>query len=657
MTVIITSNLIGTHHAIVMTSSTLSSSSTIVSISNIPRICHRDFQQYHGLAKAIWTGGDAGHYMKVMNKNKNIQLLTHHAELNIESLILFLEGAVVIGDGREMFLIQNHTRRPFGDYDTFLSFNVPNHRIRHVRDHVLNQIPLGTTLPSVLGPPPTELPTPPPSKSASASVTASSSSSSSSNSNHSSSLDICSFLVDVKNQIDKEAYNCFGDDYAGTRDDFLNDQWKKYLGSDKTVMVYPMCLRSFQLGNTLGYFFNDVACSDASGSHFISVSKHFDIQESSQSHKNTSQLASNPYSFFQYLPDLIIHPQPMKPNEAKQLMRSECDCLQYCWENSKAPWISRTSLLSYYLLHAINGYLKDMILSVHPHLSYQEMSLLTSIRIRPNISSPSSHQVHYYDSSATGKLVLSKLVEKHLTTQLNNETDMIILPSKGALLSSVSASSSVSISSSLNISHISSLLERSQHKEDSNYVNEAISFHLPLIPKATIQYRCGDNIGFGKTRYGLLPFRVFKHILQSNDIKPYDLIFLIADSPTRSAQHVYSSRCSTILEHLVNYLHKHFPSAMIVMKRGGDMFLDYARLAYSDVTICSASTFCIWPAVSKPQGHAYYPLTPLIAKAETNMTAPKFSDSFHWIDEVSMVKEFKNFRPWYNLLDVLEQEE
>ena len=77
---------------------------------------------------------------------------------------------------------------------------------------------------------------------------------------------------------------------------------------------------------------------------------------------------------------------------------------------------------------------------------------------------------------------------------------------------------------------------------------------LPLVPNATIQYRCGDNIGFGKSKYGLLPFSAYKSHRLPRDIAKY--IYIIADSPNRSAAHVYSGRCETILQRLFAYLVK-----------------------------------------------------------------------------------------------------
>jgi hypothetical protein len=123
---------------------------------------------------------------------------------------------------------------------------------------------------------------------------------------------------------------------------------------------------------------------------------------------------------------------------------------------------------------------------------------------------------------------------------------------------------------------------------------------LPLVPNVTIQYRCGDNIGFGKTRYGLLPFSAFRPPRINPNIAKF--IYVIADSPGRQSYHAFSSRCGIILQSLYGFLKKTFPSSVIVIKRGGDPFLDYARIAYSNITICSASTFCLWPALSNTIG-------------------------------------------------------
>ena len=117
----------------------------------------------------------------------------------------------------------------------------------------------------------------------------------------------------------------------------------------------------------------------------------------------------------------------------------------------------------------------------------------------------------------------------------------------------------------------------------------------------TIQYSCGDYIGFGKTRYGLIPFSAYNYYNRI-PLKTLQLfiLLLIDDISTRQSYHVYSHRwCEIILHRFQLHLIKLFPKSTIVIKRGEDPFLDYARLVYSNVTICLASTFCLWPALSK----------------------------------------------------------
>jgi hypothetical protein len=177
---------------------------------------------------------------------------------------------------------------------------------------------------------------------------------------------------------------------------------------------------------------------------------------------------------------------------------------------------------------------------------------------------------------------------------------------------------------------------------------------LPLVPNVTIQYRCGDNIGFGKTRYGLLPFVVYNTKRIPAQFHAGAYIYIIADSPSRQQYHIYSSRCETILQHLLQDLMKKFPKNTIIVKRGDDQFLDYARIVKSSVVFCSASTFCLWPALANDHGQIYYPLTPLVAGAWDNNTAPFIAENFHWITEVDMIKQFKHYRPWTKLIEDLE---
>lgn len=171
---------------------------------------------------------------------------------------------------------------------------------------------------------------------------------------------------------------------------------------------------------------------------------------------------------------------------------------------------------------------------------------------------------------------------------------------------------------------------------------------LPLIPDAAIQYRCGDNIAFSYM-YGILPFSVFDQRIPRNA----KYIYVLSDHPSRAMHSPYTIRCQVILKSLMDYLTERYPRAQIVVKRGGDLFLDMARFAFANVTICSASTYCFWPALSNTEGTVHFPITSLIAGADELSLAPNFTTNFHWIAEPKIISNFKPYRPWTAVIDVL----
>lgn len=129
---------------------------------------------------------------------------------------------------------------------------------------------------------------------------------------------------------------------------------------------------------------------------------------------------------------------------------------------------------------------------------------------------------------------------------------------------------------------------------------------LPLIPDAAIHYRCGDNfIG----HYGFVPFRAFKEKIPPDA----NTIYVLAEKKTRKTitkPHLQAT-CNVILNSLFGYLQENFPKATILIRRGDDLYLDMARLAYAKTVVCSVSTFCLWPAIIN-NGTAHFPRTRLI---------------------------------------------
>lgn len=182
---------------------------------------------------------------------------------------------------------------------------------------------------------------------------------------------------------------------------------------------------------------------------------------------------------------------------------------------------------------------------------------------------------------------------------------------------------------------------------DVDITNAHAADDLPVVPDVAIQYRCGDNIGFSYM-YGILPFYAFPSRIPE-DAK---YIYVLSDHPSRASHSPYSSRCQLILQHLFEYLREKRPQAIILIKRGGDLFLDYYRLTYARVTICSASSYCLWPAIAN-EGTAHFPVSSLVAGVDTIELAVNMTHHFHWIDEPKIISNFKGLRPWTMILDVL----
>jgi hypothetical protein len=348
---------------------------------------------------------------------------------------------------------------------------------------------------------------------------------------------------------------CYGTGHSGSKQAFNTNKYGQYIG-DLPILVYPFCLVTQELGNRLGNLFHEITCAEASGMHFLAIHNQWDITGShngNYSVKNSTDIPDvQKLAFLNALPTIIEHKEPLERRKAMSKIHHECKCTRYCWNESNAPWVNRTSTIRHYLKIAIAAYL----------------------------------------NAIDEKQKFTTLIDTDLTNSKPNEV-------------------------------------------------------LPLVPDVTIQYRCGDNIAFNYM-YGILPFYAFDSRIPKNS----KYIYVLSDHPTRAVHSPYTTRCQTILQALFDYLKEKNPSSTIVVKRGGDLFLDYIRLSSSNVTICSASSYCFWPAIANTNT-AYFPVTSLIAGADNINLAPNFGPNFHWIAEPEIISSFKNFRPWTTVLDVL----
>ena len=145
------------------------------------------------------------------------------------------------------------------------------------------------------------------------------------------------------------------------------------------------------------------------------------------------------------------------------------------------------------------------------------------------------------------------------------------------------------------------------------------STYLPLVPDVAIHYRCGDNL-IG--HYGFLPFSAFKNLIP--DRSKY--IYVMCEHMNRYKRPDQKVRCELVLSKLHSYLSSLFPSAVVLLLRGQNVYRDLYRLTHANTTICSVSTFCFYPALSS-KTTAYFPVTRLVAKA----TKPNYGEHFKWI--------------------------
>lgn len=224
----------------------------------LPRISINNFREYGGNVKAMSTQMDPNHYRKQL-KHHAPSFLTESVPLNLAQYVQFLEGKSVMGDaGREILLIQNGTKRHFPDYDTFLKMEFTDKHTRHVSDYILKQIPPGpmidknekivsayskTHVHSVLTQQRNN-----PAHSGSKrhqlqidrKVKAAFSGAEHQQVVSESNALVVDYLRNVSEAVNTREMGCWGDDYGGTRDDYLKGQWEDLL-KGVPAMIYPLC--------------------------------------------------------------------------------------------------------------------------------------------------------------------------------------------------------------------------------------------------------------------------------------------------------------------------------------------------------------------------------------------------------------------------------
>ncbi len=158
--------------------------------------------------------------------------------------------------------------------------------------------------------------------------------------------------------------------------------------------------------------------------------------------------------------------------------------------------------------------------------------------------------------------------------------------------------------------------------------------------------RCGDTVP--SEIYGFLSFQTMIDLIPKQGMST---IYVLTDPAARAAilgsgfkQQKFTAHCRPILRAFFEALTASFPTSIVVVKSGGDPFLDYARIAGAKVAICSASTFCLWPAIAS-LGKAYFPVTGLVAgwnKQTKVEDMPDLGENFAWLDQPRIITSFQD---------------
>lgn len=145
----------------------------------------------------------------------------------------------------------------------------------------------------------------------------------------------------------------------------------------------------------------------------------------------------------------------------------------------------------------------------------------------------------------------------------------------------------------------------------------------PVIPDVAIHYRCSDS-----THLGIIPLRAFRDLIPA-DAKT---IYVMTESAHRikicSELPEQCRRCEAAIQALHKYLKRLFPVSVVLVLRGYDIYVDLLRLTFARrVLICSASTFCLYPALAR-NTTTYFPVTDLIADGQQ----VPMGEHFKWLN-------------------------
>lgn len=275
------------------------------------------------------------------------------------------------------------------------------------------------------------------------------------------------------------------------------------------------------------------------------------------------------------LPQQVVHEHPLPWETSTQQMHSLCRCRRACWSDPHAPWSRALPTIREILHDALSGFFE------------KTQTLSTGTLLQAD------------DSYTANKLAVGLLDSIDVQEVFFNLTSTIST-------------------------------EQRQLVDGRQF--------LPLIPSVTVSYHC-SNKGFG-----VIPLSAFtkERVLKGMRETEVTTIFVLFDqnpanpgtpgnnpsTPTTS-----TTACNVIAAALFAHFTNMFPNAFVLLtsssSSSSSSLIDFARMAQSKVTFCSASSLCLWAAIVNPNT-VFLPFSAQLGGAVNSSVTPDLGKNKHW---------------------------
>jgi len=142
----------------------------------------------------------------------------------------------------------------------------------------------------------------------------------------------------------------------------------------------------------------------------------------------------------------------------------------------------------------------------------------------------------------------------------------------------------------------------------------------------SLQYRCGDILVVRNKVYGFMSYSLIEKLI--NQHKAGHRQIVIETNPLysksrNSKEEGLKSKCKVIVLDLVSHLMA--LGHNVTIADASDRSLSWGRMMFSKQLICSASTYCFWPALAADE--SYFPDTGLLLPSYPD----DLSQGWHWV--------------------------